>query len=178
MTEVILGLGSNIDNRLDYAKQAIAALIDKEILKNLKISKIYESKAYLPDDAPPDWDKDYINLAVSGDTDLSPAQLLKSVKQIEQELGRIDRGFWSPREIDIDILIYGNEEIITENLVIPHKYFLERPFALWPANDLKPEWKYPKKGTFYNKTLKEIVSLSKLDNNSCWLTNLNMEKHG
>lgn len=171
--EVILGLGSNVGERANYVKKALNLITERQILENIEISKIYESKAFLPDDAPPDWDKNFINLAIVGFCSLSPKQLLFSIKQIEQELGRIDRGFWSPREIDIDILTYGTNQITTEDLVIPHQSFLERPFALLPAHDLRPEWKYPKKSVFYNKTLQDIVKNINIDESECWQIEIN-----
>lgn len=168
---IILGIGSNVGNRLEYIKNAISLIDDNKILKKIKISNIYQSKAVLPNDAPTSWNKDFFNLAISGTTILSPLNLLKNIKNIEKEIGRINRGFWSPREIDIDILTYDNIEFTSKELIIPHKYFLERAFTILPAHELKPEWKYPKKGLCYNKTLKEIISLNKPDPTQCWVTN-------
>ena len=125
----------------------------------------------MPNNAPDDWDMNFINMAISGDCDLDPAELLNAIKKIERKLGRIDRGFWGPREIDIDILIYGDKEIILENLIIPHKYLLERPFALIPSCDLLPNFKYPKKGSFYGKKLIEIKESAKFTANECILSN-------
>lgn len=168
MTEIILGIGSNVGNKLNNIKLAIQKLVNTQIISNVKISNLYESKALLPDNAPKNWDINFYNLAICAETTLTPQILLSKIKNIEAEIGRINRGVWSPREIDIDILAYGDNIIKDDNLTIPHKFFIARPFAILPALEVAPNWKYPVKGIFYKKTLKKIVNLIKLDNNECW----------
>ena len=165
MEYIILGLGSNVGNKIDNIKLAIDYLTTEKIITKCEISNIYESKALLPEGAPESWDINFLNLAVSGITNYEPTKLLDNIKQIEQKIGRIDRGKWSPREIDIDILIYGNHIIKNDKLIIPHQFLTVRPFALIPASELAPDWKYPLKGNYYKKKLKTIVNLSKINNN-------------
>lgn len=164
MEYIILGLGSNVGNKIDNIKLAIDYLTTEKIITKCKISKIYESKALLPEGSPESWDINFLNLAVAGTTNYEPVKLLAKIKQIEQKIGRIDRGKWSPREIDIDILIYGNHVIKTDKLIIPHQFLVARPFALIPASELAPDWKYPVEGNYYKKKLRTIVNLSKIDN--------------
>ena len=164
--KIILGLGSNVGNRQSYLKQAITKLEEYNVLKNIVVSKIYKSKAVLPDGAPVDWDMNFLNMAIMGECDLDPRDVLQRVKVIETEIGRVDRGFWSPREIDIDILLYGNLNIISEDLTIPHKFMLERDFALLPINDLAPDWIYPREGVFYKQTISDIIKRNLFDSNS------------
>ncbi|MBT4921654.1 MAG: 2-amino-4-hydroxy-6-hydroxymethyldihydropteridine diphosphokinase [Rickettsiales bacterium] len=170
--KVILGLGSNIGDQVKYIEQAITLLQDGPVLTDIQISKIYKSKAVLPSGAPDDWDKSYLNLAVSGDCELEPQELLEKVKEIEKIIGRIDRGFWSPREIDIDILLYGDYDIASRNLTIPHKFLLERDFALLPVNDLAPNWIYPRSGIFHNQTISEIIKRNPIDKSGCAITDI------
>ena len=104
MREVVLGLGSNVGRKLSNLRQAVD-LIAKRIGQVQRVSPIYRTKALLPANAPPSWDIDYYNLAVLVQTDLAPEVLLSEVKRIETTLGRDpEHAFWSPREIDIDIL--------------------------------------------------------------------------
>ena len=175
MEHIIIGIGSNVGNKLHNIKLAITQLTKENIVTNIKISNIYESKALLPENAPDDWDINFYNLAISGLTNYEPANLLKLIKNIEQEVGRVNRGIWSPREIDLDILAYGNKIIQTEQLSIPHKSFLERPFTLLPASEILPNWQYPIKGNFYKKTLKEIVNSGNINHNICWKVKISIK---
>ena len=156
--KIILGLGSNVGDKKFFLNQAIRLLQSKQIISNIELSSIYESEALLPDGAPQDWNMSFYNMAVMGDCELSPKQVLTEIKSIEQEIGRINRGFWSPREIDIDILLFGDLNIVSEDLTIPHKFLLERDFALLPVNDLKPDWVYPREGLFFNQKISDIIA--------------------
>lgn len=136
---IILGLGCNVENRLKYLETAIS-LLGESVLKISSISPIYESEALLKPGAPPEWNAQYLNMAISGTTSLSPHELLSEVKSIEQKIGRQHRGIWAPREIDIDILVYNDLEIREENLTIPHTGLFERAFALLPLADIAPNF--------------------------------------
>lgn len=109
-------------------------------------SPVYESPALLPENAPAGWDMPYYNMAVAGQSALAPEELLKAVKQVEQKLGRQDRGRWGPREIDIDILAFGDTRMNTEALTLPHPGLLQRDFALVPFADVAPGWVHPASG--------------------------------
>jgi 2-amino-4-hydroxy-6-hydroxymethyldihydropteridine diphosphokinase/dihydropteroate synthase len=152
---IILGLGANEGNRIAALKKAVEAL--STILTEIQVSPLYESEALLPENAPADWNKPFLNQAVAGETALAPLRLLETLKKIEQTLGRIDRGRWSPREIDIDILAYHDEVIETADLTIPHKALLERDFALIPLAQVAPHWRYPVPGPDYGKTAEFLV---------------------
>ena len=154
---VILGLGSNIGDRLKYLSETVAILW-KSVLAAIEISPIYETNALLKDSSPEEWSKPFLNMAVVGETHLSPSELLKKIKMIEKEIGRQDRGVWAPREIDIDILAYGDLSIENDELVIPHRHLYQRSFALMPLSDLAPNWQCPVEGNFKGKTAYEIIN--------------------
>jgi 2-amino-4-hydroxy-6-hydroxymethyldihydropteridine diphosphokinase len=103
---VVLGLGSNIGDRLKYLTQAVN-ILSKSVLAALEMSPIYEAEAELKIGSPDDWSVPFLNMAIVGETHLTPYELLKKIKMIEKEIGRQDRGIWAPREIDIDILAFG-----------------------------------------------------------------------
>jgi 2-amino-4-hydroxy-6-hydroxymethyldihydropteridine diphosphokinase/dihydropteroate synthase len=157
--KVILGIGSNIGNRMSFIENAIILLSEYSIISNIKLSSIYKSQALLPKNAPNQWQKQFLNLALTGECNLEPLMLLEKIKIIEKELGRENRGFWSPREIDIDILAYADYEFYSDKLTIPHQELLNRSFALVPAAEVWPDWPFPRKGNFFKKTLEEIISL-------------------
>lgn len=135
-TRVGLGLGSNLGDREGYLNQAIDKLKELHVLEDIVCSKIIESKADLKPGSPLAWNLDYLNMAVTGITMLSPQELLKAIKDIEQMLGRSSIETWSPREIDIDILVYGDLKIDQQDLQIPHPRLFERPWALNPLKEI------------------------------------------
>jgi len=135
MTKVVLGLGSNIGDRNVYLQQVI------DIFKPIKQSDIYETEAILPDNSPEEWNIPYLNMAILVETNKKPFKLLKYIKDIEKKLGRIDRGGWGPREIDIDILLYDDFVLNTEILTIPHKEIQNRPFVIKSIKEVLPDWK-------------------------------------
>lgn len=153
---VVLGLGSNIGDRLGNLRMACRFLADVVLFP--RVSAIYESAALLPEGAPPEWDIAYYNMALSGETALSPQELLHSIKRVECKLGRQDRGRWGPREIDIDILAYDAHIVTDSNLIIPHAGLLERDFALVPLADVQPGWRYPVAGDAQGKTASELAA--------------------
>ena len=143
---VHLGLGSNLGDRKEFLSMACNHLRSKAI-REFRASSIYESEPLLKMPQPK-----YFNMVVCGFTVLSPQELLKKCQQIEISLGRVHRERWGCREIDIDILNYGNRIIDNDNLVIPHPEIGNRSFVLIPMLELSPEWLHPKKEI----TIKEL----------------------
>ena len=135
-------------------KRAVEAV--SHLLADIECSSIYESEALLLPGSPPEWNIPYLNMAIKGYSALEPYALLAEVKAIERKLGRQDRGRWSPREIDIDILAYGEEILRSDMLTIPHASLLERSFALQPFAEIHPHWRYPVPGVDYGKTAGEL----------------------
>ena len=143
---VHLGLGSNLGDRKEFLSMACNYL-SSEVITGFRASSIYESEPLLKMKQ-----SKYFNMVVCGLTVLSPKDLLKKCQQIEISLGRIRREHWDSREIDIDILSYGNRTIIKDNLVIPHPEIENRSFVLMPMVELSPEWLHPESGI----TVKEL----------------------
>ncbi len=138
---VILGLGTNTGDRRLQLKRAARALTP--LLSQMRCSPVYTCAALLPEHAPEHWNKPFLNMAVRGETRLTPQELLAAVKAIERDLGRVARGHWGPREIDIDILACEDTVINHDDLIIPHAGLLLRDFALVPLADIAPDWRYP-----------------------------------
>ncbi|MDR3490414.1 MAG: dihydropteroate synthase [Gammaproteobacteria bacterium] len=154
---VILGLGTNLNDRLSFLRAAYHQIKKIPHLTIEQVSPIYISDALLPENAPESWDMPYLNLALRCDTQLTPHELLKLTKQIEIDMGRTFENRWGPRPIDIDILVWDDLLLYDDKLHVPHEHLHERPFALWPLADVAPHWVYPLKNDFYGKTAAEIA---------------------
>lgn len=140
---LILSLGTNLGDSLNNLRLGLQLLQKSRKIAPLQISPLYSSSALLPAYAPVAWNRPFLNLAVACETDLSPLEVLKLIKQIERQLGREENQRWAPRIIDIDILAWDNCVIDQIGLKIPHTELLSRPFALWPLLDLWPDWQHP-----------------------------------
>lgn len=151
---IILGLGSNVGDRIAYLTRAVARL--RDFVADIRLSRVYESAALLPEGAPSDWGNPFLNMALRGETALEPVALLERVKQAEREVGRETRGRWGPREIDIDILAYG-ALVILGPPAVPHPEMLKRDFVLFPLSDVAPEWRYPAPGPQVGKMPPELI---------------------
>ena len=108
----------------------------------IRKSSIYETDALLPNSSPKSWNIKYLNMVVSAYTNLSPHDMLKKIKKVEKLLKRHNYRKWSPRTIDIDILLWGN--IISENinLIIPHPELHKRDFVLQPLYEIAKRYTY------------------------------------
>jgi 2-amino-4-hydroxy-6-hydroxymethyldihydropteridine diphosphokinase len=153
MTEVYLALGANVGNKKAGISNAIKLLTNK--LKNVRRAPLYTTK-------PVGYTKqaDFLNTAISGQTDLSPRQLLKYIKEVERQVGRVQRLRWGPREIDIDIIFYGDVVLETSSLTIPHPRFRTRDFVLQPLADLNPELVDPLTQKTVSQLLGEVSNRS------------------
>ncbi len=137
-TPVLLSLGSNLGDRRTYIESAIELLTTSRTVVSLICSPIYETEPVGYRDQPL-----FLNCCVTGVTSHDPLSLYRTLKQIEQHLGRSPRPRWHEREIDLDIILYGNQIIEHSDVVIPHPRALERAFVLIPAADIAPEWIHP-----------------------------------
>ncbi|HWB39264.1 MAG TPA: 2-amino-4-hydroxy-6-hydroxymethyldihydropteridine diphosphokinase [Candidatus Saccharimonadales bacterium] len=131
MTDVYLGLGSNVGDSKAFIDTAIDLLANH--LKEIKRAPLYQSKAVGYTEQP-----DFLNTAIRGQTHLTPQALLAVIHGIETDMGRTKTFRWGPREIDIDIIFYGNTILDAPGLTIPHDSFRDRAFVLKPLADLDP----------------------------------------
>ena len=141
---IYVALGSNIGDRLQYlirALQEIKSIAEVEI-----VSTVYESKAWGYTNQ-----QDFLNLVAKIKTKLEPHVFLLNLRRIEKKVGRKERFKWGPREIDIDILLWGDKVINSKMLWIPHPYLTERDFFLYPLLELDKDLLHPVSG----KPLKE-----------------------
>ena len=132
MTLAYIGLGSNLANDsgscISILKQAVQGLTK---LGSVKVSGLYGSKPMGPQDQP-----DYFNAAVALDTKLGADDLFAQLQQLEQQAGRVRVRRWGERTLDLDLLLYGSEQIDTDSLTVPHVGILQRAFVVMPLLDL------------------------------------------
>ena len=147
-SKVYLSVGTNLGNRENNISNCIDYLEKISEIKN--ISKIYETVPYkvqIEQD-------DFLNLALEINFSESAENLLIEINKIEKELGRVRSSIRNePREIDIDIIFFGNQIINKKDLVVPHPRFRERLFVLEPLNDIAPDFLDP----ITNKTINQLL---------------------
>jgi 2-amino-4-hydroxy-6-hydroxymethyldihydropteridine diphosphokinase len=150
---VYLALGSNLGNRLENLKEAMAALSPQLEVKAK--SHIYETPPWGYEDQPL-----FLNQVLKAQTFLEPEPLLKHLKRLEIALGRKPSFRNGPRLIDIDILLYDNLVLNTPALTIPHPHMHERGFVLLPMMDIAPDLIHP----VIQKSVREIIVSCNLGN--------------
>jgi 2-amino-4-hydroxy-6-hydroxymethyldihydropteridine diphosphokinase len=129
--EVYIGLGSNLDDPVAQIKCAVATITELEGVAVLACSPLYSSKPVGPADQP-----DYINAVLKISTLCSAADLLAKLQSIENQHGRERLIRWGARTLDLDILLFDQEIINTDNLVVPHRELVNRGFVLFPLADI------------------------------------------
>ena len=154
LTTAYLALGSNVGERLEQMRFALK-LLGAEGVAIVAASPVYQNRAIGMGDADP-----FLNAVVEVQTELGPEALLDVCLAVENKLGRVRTGGWSPRTIDIDVLIFGQTDIDTERLQLPHPRIAERDFVLRPLVDIAPDLELLGQPT---KTLLDKLALVELE---------------
>ncbi|GAB4156179.1 MAG: 2-amino-4-hydroxy-6-hydroxymethyldihydropteridine diphosphokinase [Winogradskyella sp.] len=163
---VYIALGSNKGNKLQYLQDAIDAIFEK-IGTVHKISKVYETPAIGFEG------DDFHNACIRVETELKPKKLLKTLKQIESDLGRSTKksDTYESREIDLDILFYGDEILEDSVLVIPHPNLHKRKFVLQPLFDIAKDLIHPILNQSIAELLEHCEDGSEIEAIKIWLKN-------
>jgi 2-amino-4-hydroxy-6-hydroxymethyldihydropteridine diphosphokinase len=157
MSNVFLGIGTNLGDREKNLREAVEK-IEEHIGKLLGSSSVYETAPWGFDS-----ENDFLNMAVSVETSLTPAEIIKKIAVIESIMGREktqDR--YSSRIIDIDILLYDDLVITEKGLKIPHRLMHERKFVLAPLCELAPDMIHPLLKKSMSVLLEECRDRSKI----------------
>ncbi|GEM02647.1 2-amino-4-hydroxy-6-hydroxymethyldihydropteridinediphosphokinase [Halolactibacillus halophilus] len=149
LIKAYIALGSNIEPTVDYLTKARKLLGDYDEIEIVEASRLYltEPVGYTDQAA-------FLNQVVMIETALSAHVLLQAIQTIEQQLGRKRDIRWGPRTIDLDILLYDEEHIVTDDLVVPHPRMTERAFVLVPLSDIATDINIPETGL----TVKQAVA--------------------
>ncbi|WP_374358090.1 2-amino-4-hydroxy-6-hydroxymethyldihydropteridine diphosphokinase [Chitinimonas sp.] len=133
-----IGLGANLGEAAQTVAEAIAALGQLPQTRLLGASSLYRSAPVGYLDQP-----DFINAVAGIETALSPDALLDGLWAVEERFGR-ERSFRNaPRTLDLDLLLYGGQQIGTERLTVPHPRMHERSFVLRPLLEIAPQLQLP-----------------------------------
>jgi len=161
MSEIaIVVLGSNIGDRVGYLAAGLDAIED--FCEVTRIGSLYESEPFGVEDQGR-----FLNSAVAIETELSPHSLLRNLKDIEKRIGRRSAKRWGPREIDLDIALFGDVIIDDDALTVPHAGLEKRDFFLEPIIEIMPDAVNPRTGETLDMILnrfpqkeKKIISKS------------------
>lgn len=134
MKEAYVALGANLGDRAASLRAALGQMAEAPGLELLRISSVYETDPVGVTDQPL-----FLNMAAAVATNLSPAELLEQLLDIERRMGRVRDVRWGPRTIDLDLLLYEDVHIETDALTLPHPRMGERAFVLVPLRDVWPE---------------------------------------
>jgi 2-amino-4-hydroxy-6-hydroxymethyldihydropteridine diphosphokinase len=129
---VFIGLGSNLGDRVKNIEEAVRLVREMPGIRVLKQSVLRETKPAGKTDQP-----DFMNGVLAVETTLEPLSLLDRLQGIERDLGRVRKERWGPRAIDLDILLYGDQQIHEERLIVPHPEINNREFVKTAIQEVK-----------------------------------------
>lgn len=153
MTEVYIGLGSNVGDKEGQLRRALEVLDASEGIRVKAVSNFLPTKAVSRVRQP-----DFINAAAKIETYLTPDELLTVLCDIEKKMGRESKGNYDPRTLDLDILFYGDQIVCTDHLTIPHPLLHERLFVLTPLAEIASDFVHPVLGVRIRNLEKQLLS--------------------
>ena len=149
-----IGIGSNIGDKIERCRKAISSVLALDNHRLLARSSFYKTQPL--GHTAQDW---FVNGVIKIETDLQARDLLRSLKALESSLGRQETFRWGPRTIDLDLLLFDDEQIHSEELEIPHPRLHDRQFVLVPLAEIEPRLVHP----VFRKTIQEILDHFKED---------------
>ena len=151
MKTAYIGIGSNLGDPHRNCLEAVDRIGMRPDCRILGLSGLYETEPVGVEGQG--W---YINCVASLSTGLSARDLMKDLLLIEAGMGRVRRGLWEPRVIDLDLLLFGTDIIDDEELKVPHPLMHKRRFVMAPMNDLAPDLIHPVIGRTMAELFEEI----------------------
>jgi 2-amino-4-hydroxy-6-hydroxymethyldihydropteridine diphosphokinase len=155
--QVFVALGCNLGDREAQLDRAFGRLAREEGVQLVARSAIRQTPALLPPEDPTP-QPDFLNAVAQLSVELAAPELLKRLKAIEVELGRRARTRWAPRELDLDLLVYGQKILDLPGITVPHPELHRRRFVLEPLVELAPGFKHPVLGLTFAELLQRLPS--------------------
>ena len=137
MSTAYVALGSNLGDREENLRNALKHLEENEV-RVVKVSTFIETEPYGVTDQP-----GFVNAVCRVETELEPLELLRLLLKIEQEMGRVRLRRWGERNIDLDLLLYEDACVVSEELTLPHPDMQNRDFVLLPLAEIAGEVVHP-----------------------------------
>jgi 2-amino-4-hydroxy-6-hydroxymethyldihydropteridine diphosphokinase len=137
-TRVVVAMGSNLGDRMDYLQGGLDGLFDTPRLVFAAVSPVYETAPVGGPEQP-----DYLNAVAIGETTLPARAVLERCHSLEDAFGRVRGEIWGPRTLDLDLIAYGGEVSDSPGLTLPHPRAHERAFVLAPWHDADPDAELP-----------------------------------
>lgn len=147
--KVILGFGSNTGNRLHNLDSAVKKLALDRNFDLISLSSVYETEPWGYADQ-----RSFLNCCGVFLCRLDPLRLIRSIQETEISLGRLKRGKWMEREIDIDVLFFGSKIINKNGIGIPHPLIRKRNFILIPLQEMVPGFVHPE----LKRSIEELIA--------------------
>ena len=142
MVSAFIGLGSNLQGPEEQVRHALRQLPDLAETRLVAASSLYDTPPWGDENQPA-----FVNAVAQVDTTLSAGALLTSLQHLERAAGRVRHlRRWGPRILDLDLLVYGRDEIDEPGLRVPHPRLAERAFVLVPLHEIAPDLDVPGKG--------------------------------
>ncbi|MDQ7090563.1 MAG: 2-amino-4-hydroxy-6-hydroxymethyldihydropteridine diphosphokinase [Methylococcales bacterium] len=148
-----IGLGSNLSNPIAQINSAREFIKTTANLTEIAFSSLYCSPPMGPENQP-----NYVNAVMAISTALPPIDLLRYLQKIESDHGRIRVQRWGARTLDLDLLLYGDQQINIPDLIVPHIGLSERAFVLYPLHEIASDLEIPFFGS-----VKDLVAACSLN---------------
>jgi 2-amino-4-hydroxy-6-hydroxymethyldihydropteridine diphosphokinase len=138
---IFVGLGSNVGDRLNHLRNAVSILADAPGIELVRCSSVFETEPVGFKKQP-----QFLNAVVELRAADDPPRLVNRLKEIERRIGRTETFRWGPREIDVDLLLYGQRIVQAERCQVPHPEISRRRFVLVPLAEIAPDVHHPVSG--------------------------------